>query len=217
MLTKPRADIEGAVDFVSAPYLPVVERTERTTSFSIPNSPLDEQPQNSTFLFQINPCQASIARDILNLNRTIEQALTHKLPLDPDYLDQEAIFIQHSLLVCNTTTIGPFDHAFRIAALIYVKSLIRPVATIVQTSRILAEKLQAQLILARAHPTPLMNWMFFMGLMVSTKGSDEQAWFRGGLFTCDWPEMKADLKQVLWIDQIHDEFGEALWLEQIKP
>jgi hypothetical protein len=175
---------------------------------------LTEQVQGLPFLLQIDPVLLDIARDIKELGNILQSAMAQSLPLDPERIDQEAIFIQQSLLACESSSLSHLDHAFRIAALIYVKSLTRPIAKIAQSSEILAAKLQARLVLAEGSSTPLLDWMHFMGLIASEKGSVERAWFSRGLSDRDWVDLRDELNQALWIGEIHDELGEALWLER---
>jgi hypothetical protein len=198
------------------PLLPAVQRPAHTTTGDVVLDSLHaiEQAQDFPFLVQIDTVLSDIAQDIINLSNTIQSAMALFLPLDPERLDQDAIFIQQSLLACEISGPSQLNHAFRIAALIYVKSLTRPVAAIAQTSQILAAKLQAQIILADAPSTPFLNWMHFIGFMASAKNSIERVWFLRGLGDRDWVDLRGELKQVLWVSEVHDEFGEALWLER---
>jgi hypothetical protein len=214
--TSTRADVDTAVDFVMQPLLPVYSMPVEMASSSSPLTPPDyaDDLQDRHFLFQVNPALSDSARSILNLSNTIESALTHQLPLDPNHLDQEAVSIQRSLLVCETIAFNAFDKAFRLAAMIYMKTLTRPIATIAQTSRILAEQLRTQLTLAKGPSTPLLRWMHFMHLLASRRDSIEYSQSSEELPHCDWLEIRKDLVQVLWVGQIHDSIGEAIWLER---
>jgi hypothetical protein len=209
-----RADVESAVDFVMQPLLPASSRSIISTTTDIALTPplYVDDLHDQHFLFQINPALSDTAKSILDLSSTIEHALRFQLPLDPDLLDKEVIFIQRSLLVCDTSAFTAFEKAFRFAAMIYVKSLTRPIANIARTSQILTAKLHTELMLVKEEPTPLLRWIHFMGFMASLKTSSKRLSFLEGLPIRDWHETREDLAKVLWVDQIHDSFSEELWL-----
>jgi hypothetical protein len=208
-----RADVESAVDFVTPPLLPPSERVVETLVPSFASNPSLNTVNLPVrlFLFQIDPKLSETARSIIHLSNTIDDALINQRPLDPDHIDQEAIFIQRSLLVCNAIDFTAFDSAFRLAAMIYVKSITRPVEMISRTSQRLIGNLQKQLILVDEPSTPLLRWMYFMGSLASLEGSVERSWFLQVLPMCKWSELRKDLRDILWVGEIHDCFGEALW------
>ncbi|KAF2426258.1 hypothetical protein EJ08DRAFT_700014 [Tothia fuscella] len=209
-----RADIESAVDTNALPLLAYTAPSKT----SIPLAAFRGSTYLGSHLYEnlishLHPILAQIAKDISELSFTLEHSFHHAVLLNPYSLDEDATNIQHALLTCYSTDFEPLDHAGRIAALVYVKSLLRPMSTLAKTSKILCKQLADTMVGLEDGSTILARWIAFMGLMSSLPGSAERDLFTSKVNQCGWEETKTDLKKILWVDAIHSSVAKEIWSE----
>ncbi|KAH8879796.1 hypothetical protein GQ53DRAFT_738107 [Thozetella sp. PMI_491] len=159
-----------------------------------------------------------IAQELSYLNDFIEQA-SHGARLDPKSFDNQVFGVQQRLL--HQSQEGSHENeAVRIALLLYVKSLTRPLAQLTVTSSRLTSKLR-NLIDRRFETTSsLMLWLLFMWGLCAVKSRADEAWIRnkilaegcGGMEkSSSWGVVRRELKRVLWVGSVHDAVGSTLW------
>jgi len=163
--------------------------------------------------------------ELAHLSFAIEHAMNSRTVLDPLSFDEETLCIQSDLLNLATTSEAGLDSACELGGLIYLQTLTRPAPFVKSSSEALSTELKFSL----QHVTianvtcPLLFWLLVMGGMVSSETS-ERDWFRSKLRDLQvswksmitWESMKIQLMSVMWIDRVHDGFGQALW-EDVLP
>lgn len=164
--------------------------------------------------------------ELSHLSFAIEHAMNSRNVLDPLSFDEEMLCLQSDLLNLAITSESGLDSACELGALIYLQTLTRPTPFLKSSSDALSRELQIslqQLDIAKVS-CPLMFWLFVMGGLVSSETS-ERDWFRSKLRNLQvswkdiitWESMKIQLMSVMWIDRVHDYFGQALWEDVLPP
>ena len=169
-------------------------------------------------------------------SKAVEQTLlTPEVPLDPKSFIDDWYSIEYQLLlsgpnqdVSNGDLIHGIDNlgeAFRLAALIFMKEILRKFIFSTIGSRILVSKLKGCLVnLLTSEVTPtassLFLWLLFMGGVASLQNSLDHTFFvahlvrlRRELELYEWEDVKERLEHVLWIGMVLDKPGEDLWEE----
>lgn len=160
------------------------------------------------------------------LSFAIEHAMDSSAMIDPLTFDEELMCIQYDLLIHAISSDPGLEKACALGALIYLQTLTRSVPFLKTSSEALSRELKFSLMhldVAKVSSS-LKFWLFIMGGLVSSDTS-EKDWFRQRLRECQdsqtdvvvWEGMKSQLMSVLWIDRIHDNFGEALWVDLLPP
>ena len=222
-LTYTSADIAGAVDALSKPHLPPLQKTsiplyETLKLKTTHKSPLEIMLADSG----LSPNIVTLLEEVSRLSLAIEHAMDTQSLLNPLLFEEETMCLQYNLLMAISWTGKDMDNACSIAALIFMQTLTRALPFTHISSHALSLELEVSLLnLEMATvPSPLMFWMLVMGGMVSTETS-EKDWFRRKLRECQvswidkitWETTKAQLLKVIWIDTIHDKYGKGLWEE----
>jgi hypothetical protein len=214
LTVKRRADIESALDADRLPLLPFPKQIQPYISRrALEKSSLSGHNLYPHLLSHLEPTLAEITLKLSDFSNKLGHAYHHQLTLDPNGVDKNAVDVLHSLLLYESADPKSLDSAFRIAAMIYMKTLMRKLSELPESSRALSQRLCERLKDVRDVPEVLLRWMSFMGLLSSSNGSVERAYFSSRLPRCSWSEIKGDLRKVLWADAIHDTVGEMVWLE----
>jgi len=173
----------------------------------------------------LSPWLISIFCDIFCLSHAINYSVTHGgLSINPICLDEDMLLIQHDLLDSPHIVESSVADACRLGALLYMKTITRPMWTVLRTSGALVGRLQASLdtIDSESTATPLLIWLLFMGGITCGCRTSERTWFVEKLASViaslseelsDWASVRRTLKTVLWVDSLHDGLGQALWHE----
>ena len=216
--------MDGAVDNLQEPRLPPVERVHLPIITAVPSSRHDKTMGSFLELCEscgINNILISHLQDLFQFSLALEYALERDEALfHPRAFDEDTISIQRALLA-DPGVEAPIERAFRISALIYMKTIMKEYPHLTTTSRILVQQLKVSLkeIDEDSVLVPLHLWLFFMGGVVS-QGTSERAWFvanlvrmTGAASMLNWEVIKAVLRMVLWVDNIHDRICRTLWDE----
>lgn len=148
--------------------------------------------------------------------------LEYHIPVDPVELDEHLMIFFHRLLSYKPDPLNALDDAFKIASILFLKSLMRPLSTLAQTSAFLASTLKSSLCLVRDAPRSLTLWLGLWGLLASKGGSEERGWFMDKILAdvmvlkgrmCAWDEIRADLLMVFWVGEIFDVYSRKTWEE----
>ncbi|TID25372.1 hypothetical protein E2P81_ATG04471 [Venturia nashicola] len=210
-----RSDIEGAVDTLTLPVFPPVPPT------STQLTPVTQSTTHSLSA-SLDATLSTIAKDIADFTILLNDMLEYHIPVDPVDLDEHLMIFFHRLLSFTPDPHNPLDHAFKIASLLFLKSLMRPLSTLAQTSAFLASNLKSSLCLVRDAPRSLTLWLGFWGLQASREGSEERGWFTDKILAdvmvlkgrmCAWDELRIDLVKVFWVGNIFDAYSRIVWEE----
>ena len=161
--------------------------------------------------------------------------LTPEARMDPTSFIEDWYSIEYQLLLSGPkedASDGDFIHAnddlgeaFRLAALIYMKEILREFLLSTIGSRILVSKLKVSLdsvLESVVTPTSssLILWLLFMGGVASVQHCLDHTFFiahlvrlRRELELYEWEDVKERLEHVLWIGRVLDNAGEDLWEE----
>ncbi|KAE9966922.1 hypothetical protein EG328_008516 [Venturia inaequalis] len=209
-----RSDIEGAVDTLTSPIFPPVP----PTSTQLTPVTQSTAPSLSTSL---DATLSMIAKDIADFTVLLNDMLEYHIPIDPVELDEHLMVFFHRLLSFKPLS-NPLNHAFKIASILFLKSLMRPLSTLSQTSALLASTLKSALCLVRNAPRSLTLWMGFWGVLASKEGSEEKGWFTDKILAdvmvlkgrmCDWDEIRSHLLKVFWVGDMFDAYSRTVWEE----
>ena len=190
-----------------------------------------------TRLRAVLPQLADVLTELRVFSKGVEQTLlTPEVRLDPKSFIEDWYYIQYQLLLSGSeedVSDGDFIHendelgeAFRLAALIYMKEILREFMFSTIGSRILVSKLKTSLdnvLATEVTPTSssLFLWLLFMGGVASLrKNCLDHTFFiahlvrlRRQLELYEWEDVKERLEHVLWIGRVLDKAGEELWEE----
>lgn len=148
--------------------------------------------------------------------------LDYHIPVDPVELDEHLMIFFHRLLKYTPPGQDHLDNAFKIATMLFLKALMRPLETLPQTSNFLASTLKDSLSHVRDAPRSLTLWMGFWGMLASKEGSEERTWFVDRILVdimvlkgrmCDWDEIRPDLGKVFWVGEMFDVYSRRVWME----
>ncbi|KEF57165.1 uncharacterized protein A1O9_07355, partial [Exophiala aquamarina CBS 119918] len=216
-----RADIAGAVDSLSSPRLSSPMRASKSlyqllSLERMHKSPLEVMLEASG----VSQGTMDLLVELSHLSFAIEHAITSRIVLDPLSFDKEMLCVQSDLLNLAITSKAVLDGACGLGALIYLQTLTRLDPFIKSSSEALSRELQValQYLNIAEVSSPLIFWLLIMGGLVSFETSD-RSWFRSKLRNLQvswkgvitWESMKIQLMSVMWIERIHDDFGQALW------
>ena len=189
-----------------------------------------------TRLRAVLPQLADVLVEFRVFSKAIEQTLlTPKARLDPRSFIEDWYSIEYQLLLSGPKedlSDSDFIHendnlgeAFRLAALIYLKEILREFLLSTIGSRIIVSKLKTSLesvLTKEVTPTSssLLLWLLFMGGLASLQNCLAHTYFithlvrlRRELELYEWEDVKERLEHVLWIGRVLDKSGEDLWEE----
>ena len=182
------------------------------------------------------PQLADVLAELRVFSKAVEQTLlTPEARLDPKSFIEDWFSIQYQLLlsapkedVSDSGSIHENDdleEAFRLAAILYMKEILREFLLSTIGSSILVSKLKTSLDnVLTTEVTPasssLFLWLLFMGGVASLQNNLDHTFFFTHL-VCErrvlelyvWEDVKERLEHVLWIGRVLDKAGEELWEE----
>lgn len=219
-----RADLEGAVDNLSVPLLPPPRKIEELAlpTQLKPGVYFLLHPTYDNILRYLSVRIAAIATEIHTLAQSLDRKTRNKILLDPFTLDNQVLCLNHTLCGLNPSELTDIDEAFRIASLIFLKALMRPFDVLALTSSTLITKLHERLIRLKNPPKPLMLWLLYMGMLAGGWLAPERFWMMSRVITDmrkdddsmpGWLEVRSQLQELFWADEIFDRVGEKLWRE----
>ena len=189
-----------------------------------------------TSLQALRPQLADVLAEFRVFSKAVEQTLlTPEVRLDPKKFIEDWFSIEYQLLLSGPKEdisdggyIYENDHlgeAFRLAAILYMKEILREFLLSTIGSRILVSKLKTSLDnVLTTEVTPasssLFLWLLFMGGVASLQNNLDHTFFithlvrvRRELELYEWEDVKERLEHVLWIGRVLDKAGEELWEE----
>ena len=200
--------------------------------------PLSDSSVVHTELQTLLPRFIDVLTELRDFSRLREQTLhTRDARLDPKDLVEACYSIQHQLLpkVPATKNTPPGDlinsndelgEAFRLGAIIYLREILQGFMSSATGSSILVTKLKTSLNLVfTSEPTPaptssVLLWPLVIGGVASVKDGIDRDFFVAPLVRLshgpgfdDWEDVKRSLENVLWVGEVLDEAGKALWEE----
>ncbi|KAK5051454.1 hypothetical protein LTR84_003106 [Exophiala bonariae] len=175
---------------------------------------------------RVSATLSDLLLELSQLSFAIEHAMDSQARIDPLMFEEELLCLQYNLLIHALSTSPGLEKAYTLGALIYLQTLTRSAPFMKSSSEALSKELKLSLLnLDTAEvSSPLRFWLFIMGGLVSSETS-EKDWFRQRLRVCQgsqtdvviWESMKSQLMAVLWVERIHDNLGEALWVDLLPP
>ncbi len=215
------------MDYLQEPHLPPIERTQLPIFSSVPSSEREERTGSLIGALEscdFNSSLVSTIQDLIQFSQALDYALTRENVLfHPRAFDEDMILIQRALLAAPEAERN-IERACRVGALIYIKSITKEFPHSASTSKILVQKLKSSLngIAEDSRIAPLLLWLFFMG-GVASQGTSERAWFVAHLVRMtiavgrvpNWEGVKAVLRKVLWVENIHGRICKMLWDEVV--
>lgn len=215
-----RADIIGAVDTLSRPRLRRPVRTTTSLYHTMGLDHLDQSFESMLFESDFSPMLSGAFVDLHYLCQALERAVTDQIPINPRAYEEDLICIQHDLLMSECSAEQQLENACRLAALIFLQTIMRERPFVKSASTLLSRELKKSLLALEPErlPTNLFFWVIFMGGLVSAR-TEESLWYRTKL--CEflvwhpdlisWKDAKGELGKTLWIDCIQEEYGVKLW------
>ncbi|RFU78611.1 hypothetical protein TARUN_3581 [Trichoderma arundinaceum] len=171
---------------------------------------------------RIPPRLSSIFHDIVQLNTTLDDAITRNIKLDTDYLYETVFGLYNRLLTCKSDRMSDCDNSLRLCLILYIKSLSSS-QRLNLTSMNLVRQLQLSIEDCLSSSTPLTRWKLFIGCMAASEGSAEQQWFLQQLATAatengmvgeeGWKAFQSELSSILWTKPINEAVGYKIWLQ----
>ena len=222
-----RADVEGSTDCVVSPYLVPFKRSMPPTySMLVSPNPLSSVDTIQCSLAHCITCKElqDISFELLRLSFAIDHVLNNtETPLHPRALDEDFMELQHKLLLWEKEEKSVYDEGFQIGALIYAKSVTRPINIIPSHTKVLVRKLVAALtgMHQKSAPRQLTIWLCLMGCIAVTQQSSQRAWFVNYLAAAisldgelsTWEDLESVLANMPWVKQIHETLFKQAWSE----
>ncbi|KAF2496782.1 hypothetical protein BU16DRAFT_560099 [Lophium mytilinum] len=221
-----RADVEGALDTLSTPFLEPLIRTQPAISSILP--PIEVPPPSTDFLHilaftNLDLPLLNIFVDLSRFTETLEYAINRsEISIHPRAFDEDAVLIQYNLLhLLDYEKFGTLE-ACRLGALLCVKSITRATPFAPGTSSTIVSRLKLALEGAPADERlPYLDlWLLYTGGLAS-QGTSERAWFKYKLAELSelepelssWISIRNALKGCLWVESIHERPCRQLWEE----
>lgn len=229
-----RADVEGSVDNLSRPSLPRLKKSAPTLYTTLPAYAWDPPSETLLELLSTLEIRAQLSSTLLSLSNftTAVQYYTslsnHPISarIDPRSFDEDLLSITRDLL--EIPPLSVVEEPLQISALIFAKSIGRGLPFASAGSQLLPKRLkQALSLLIAGGVVPfsksVLLWLCFMGGVASRVGSCEETWFVDQLVGMtdellqlqQWEGTKYVLKEILFVDVVHDEPCRKLW-EQVE-
>ncbi|KAJ9494205.1 hypothetical protein LTR99_003134 [Exophiala xenobiotica] len=219
-----RADIIGAVDTLSSPRLPRPIRTTKSLYHAMnldipPNVYLTGELTDA----DLSPNLFDIFIDLSYFCQALNVAAKSQIVIDSRAYEEDAFCIQYDLLTFSGVHLSGVECACRLAALVFMQSIMKETPFTKTSSGIISRELQHSLrsLEVEREPTSLMFWILIMGALVSSRTSEKE-WYRCMLIRAleslpdnlaNWRNAKARLQGILWIESLHDTHGQQLWHE----
>lgn len=160
--------------------------------------------------------------DLSELSQAISEAISSQVSFDPLILDEQVLGLQQRLLAHIDAAPDTVEMVLSISALIFLQPVTRTNPFAEPASEVMSHALHKSLSALECHhlPPPLLLWVLVMGGLISDATS-ERTWFRTRIQNQltvhpgidSWDRLKFQLKDIMWIDDIHDEYGRILWNE----
>jgi hypothetical protein len=150
--------------------------------------------------------------------------------VEPLALEEDIMSIQRELLellILEPGQDGP-SKACLLGALLYIKTLTRPLASWSQSFKALVKRLKASLNdynILDIMDSNLRTWLLVLGLMTSIEATSERAWFLNLLrdraaknlwWLLTWQDIAPNLESISWVPEIHDGAGKTYWAMVLK-
>ena len=218
-----RADIIGAVDTLSFPRLP---RPIRTTKSLHNAMNIDIQPNlyliSELVDADLTPNLFDIFIDLSYFCQALNLAAKDQIAVDSRTYEEDVFCIQYDLLTFDGAGQRGIECACRLAALVFMQSIMKETPFTKTSSGIISRELQHSLwgLEVEREPASLMFWTLVMGALVSSRTSEKE-WYRDKLrATASWPgnlakwqNAKTKLQEIVWIESLQDIYGQQLWHE----
>ena len=222
-----RADVEGATDCVVSPYLVPFKRSMPPTySMLLSPNPLSSVDTIKCSLAHCITCKElqDISFELLRLSFAINHVLNNtETSLHPRALDEDFMELQHKLLLWENAKKTAFDEGFKLGALIYAKSVTRPINIVPNHTKALVQKLTDTLTSMHQNSAPktLVIWLCLMGYIAVTPQSSQRAWFVNYLAAATsldgelstWEDIETLLAHMPWVRHIHETLFKQAWGE----
>ncbi|KAF2816650.1 uncharacterized protein BDZ99DRAFT_515230 [Mytilinidion resinicola] len=221
-----RADVEGATDTLSMPYLEPLTRTQPAISSILP--PIEVPPPSTDFLHilaftNLDLPLLNIFVDISRFMETLNYAIDRsEISIHPRAFDEDAVLIQYDLLHLPEYDKSGTLEACRLGALLCIKSLTRATPFAPGSSATIVSKLKSALEGAPASDrlSYLDLWLLYTG-GIASQGTPERAWFTYKLAELSqlepelssWISVRNVLRSSLWVESIHDGPCRQLWAD----
>lgn len=160
--------------------------------------------------------------NLSELSQAISEAIESQVSFDPLILDEQVLAIQQRLLAYIVAAPDTVEMVLSISALIFLQPVTRSNPFAEPASEVMSHALHKSLSALQCHhlPPPLLVWVLVMGGLISD-ATFERTWFRTRIQNQltthpgidSWDRLKLQLKDIMWIDDIHDEYGRILWNE----
>jgi hypothetical protein len=167
---------------------------------------------------------------LLLVTDAIKHALSQKAALlDPRSLDEDFVLLQHELLTTTNIHKTGLTEACRLGALLYIRSITRPIDPVPKHPRPLVRNLGSTLATidetAATTIMPLLLWLIFMGGIATGDGTAQRSLFASKLASLTvshdelsaWDGIKSVLEETLWLQPIHEKACLRLWTEATCP
>lgn len=214
-----RADVEGAVNFVTKSQLPPLRRNQPPLETAIPAG-LEACLTNEELVVTLSnvgvrPDLIQSYSAIYRFSRALEYVLMHHdMLINPASYDEDVVAMQLELVGVGVEEEVGLDRALRLAGMMYVKSTIRGAGVAPPSSRRLLLQLKdALLVLPPEIPDLSVHlWILFIGA-VGSRGLPEHFWYLQRLRDMmarfpqlrTWDECSFTLRRMLWVEPIHKE------------
>ncbi len=218
-----RADIIGAVDTLSSPRLPRPIRTSKSLYRAIN---VDIPPTVSLISeladADLTPNLFDIFIDLSYFCQALNVAAKTQIAVDSRTYEEDVFCIQYDLITSVRASQRDIECACRLAALVFMQSIMKEIPFIKTSSGIISRELQRSLwgLEVEREPGSLIFWTLVMGALVSSR-TNEKEWYRDKLRAMaswpgnlvNWQNAKAKLQEIVWIESLQDPFGQQLWHE----
>ena len=217
------ADIVGSVETLGQPKLPLLSPVGPSLFETLQlETGASQSLQKLLCEIEVSTPLEIILVNLSELSQAISEAINTQISFDPLVLDEEVVGIQQRLLACIDVATNPVETVLSISALIFLQPVTKSNPFAQPASQVMSDALHKSLKSLKSHhmPPPLLLWVQVMGALISDATS-ERTWYRTNIQeilaahpgTKSWYRLKLQLKDIMWIDEIHDEYGRILWNE----
>ncbi|KIV88866.1 hypothetical protein PV10_08499 [Exophiala mesophila] len=219
-----RADIVGSVETLGQPKLPLLSPVGPSLFETLQlETGASQSLQKLLYETGVSTPLEIILVNLSELSQAISEAINTQISFDPLILDEEVVGVQQRLLACIDVATNPVETVLSISALIFLQPVTKSNPFAQPASQVMSDALHKSLeSLIKSHhlPPALLIWVQVMGALISDATS-ERTWYRTKTQEIlaahpginSWYRLKLQLKDIMWIDEIHDEYGRILWNE----
>ena len=216
-----RADSEGSVDNLTRPCLPPLQRMAPSLHLTLPVAARDGRSKVFDLLGceDLRPQMKVVLLEIADFTKAIRYYTSQDVHLvgaiDPRSFDEDLLSIARTLLEMDS--LSAVEEVVQIAALIFIKSVGRGLPFRPTGSQLLPKRLKQALSMVlnfapAAFSDEMLMWLLSMGGFASCKGS-EHAWFVDELVRLGCGGNREVLKEVLFVDVVHEKACATLFEE----